>query len=58
MIIFFKSIINYDILGLEESFNGQKCIMWPKKSTKGKQEWMKACNTLKQNWHFATIVCN
>jgi hypothetical protein len=22
----------------------QKCITWPKKSTKGKQEWTKACN--------------
>jgi hypothetical protein len=43
MTIFFKSVINCDILGLEESFNGQKCIMWPKKFRKGKQKWMKAC---------------
>jgi hypothetical protein len=25
-------------------FDLQKCITWPKKSTKGKHEWTKACN--------------
>jgi hypothetical protein len=74
-----KIVFNYDILALEESFNGtcfghvfsktcqyattkekvcknfkffsiksmqsniQKCVTWPKKSRKGRQEWSKAC---------------
>jgi hypothetical protein len=39
------------MLGFEENFQGtirdlQKCIVWPKKSRKGRQEWNKACLNL------------
>jgi hypothetical protein len=77
-----KIIVNCDILGLEDSFNGtcfghvfsktcqyaiiekkicknlkfifvkstefdiQKCVTWPRKSGKGRQEWSNACTDM------------